>query len=134
MIPETERGPAEVLVVEDDPLLRRVLSLTLGRAGYGVQLAADGLSGVHIARAVRPDLILTDICMPGLDGIEAARAIRTDPALCHIPIVTMTACETPEVCARVRAAGFLGPLTKPLDIAELPRQIAHWMTPAASPR
>ncbi len=84
-------------MVEDDPVLRRLLAYALHRAGYRACVAADGASGVRMARTVRPHLILTDICMPGMDGIEAARAIRADPAFRHIPIVAMTAWQTPEV-------------------------------------
>lgn len=126
-------SPAEVLVVEDDPVLRCLLSFALHRAGYRACVAADGASGVRMARTIRPQLILTDICMPGMDGIEAARAIRADPVLCQIPIVAMTAWETPEVRARVRAAGLMGPVKKPLDLEGLPQQLVDWMTTPAGP-
>ncbi len=123
-----------ILVIEDAPLVGRLLSLNLGRAGFAVHVATDGEIGLRMARALRPHLILTDIFMPRVDGIEVGRRIRSDPALCHIPIFTMTVCATPEVRARVQAADLLGPLAKPLDLEALPRQIAEWVvTPADSP-
>lgn len=134
MNPQTQMSPRVILVIEDAPLVGRLLSLNLGRAGFAVHVAADGETGVRLARALRPHLILTDIFMPGLDGIEVGRRIRSDPALCQIPIFTMTVCATPEVRARVQAADLLGPLQKPLDLEALPRQIAEWiMTPADGP-
>lgn len=121
-----------LLVVEDDAPLRRLLSLALERAGYTVETAPDGPEAVRLVGALRPDVVLMDIGLPGMDGVEAGRRIRDDETLSPIAIVTMTACATPEVCARVRAAGLLGPLPKPLDLLALAHQIPDWIATAAA--
>jgi two-component system cell cycle response regulator DivK len=62
---------ATVLVVEDNPLNRKLVRDVLGHAGYRVLEAADAEQGIATARAERPDLVLMDIQLPGIDGIEA---------------------------------------------------------------
>jgi CheY-like chemotaxis protein len=112
-----------VLIVEDNPGLRRMLRDVLEVNGYIVHVAPDAFVALPLAQKVRPDLILTDIGLPGMDGIRFARRIREDWSLSHVPILTMTAQETPDVIARVREAGLHGPLTKPVNLFKLTSQI-----------
>ena len=67
---------SRILLVEDNNLIRDMLSLRLRRKGYDVLSAADGEAGVALAASERPDLVLMDISLPGLDGWAAARLLK----------------------------------------------------------
>jgi CheY-like chemotaxis protein len=78
----------KILVIDDDPAVRGAFSLILGEAGYVVSEAEDGLQGVEMARAERPDLIFLDLRMPGIDGVETLRRLKAiDDRMC-VYIVT----------------------------------------------
>ena len=77
-----------VLVVEDEENLREALSYNLQRGGYTVLTAADGETGVEMARRDRPDLVILDLMLPGLDGMDACRIIRRRS---DVPILMLTA-------------------------------------------
>jgi len=79
-----------ILVVEDTEDNRRILRDLLTRAGFELIEAADGESGVSMATAHRPDLILMDIQLPVFDGYEATRRIRANPDTSQIPIIAVT--------------------------------------------
>ncbi len=66
----------EILVVEDEPTLRRIIVDALSRVGYGVTSACDGVEGVELFRAKQPDLVVADIMMPHMDGFEMVREMR----------------------------------------------------------
>lgn len=80
-----------VLHIEDDPANRLLVRKILTGAGFEVVDAVDGLEGVRVARAQRPDLVLVDLNIPGLDGYEVTLRLRGDAALRDIPIVAITA-------------------------------------------
>lgn len=82
------RAPARVLVVEDDPNLAEVVARYLAREGYGVETAADGVTGLERAVATLPDVVVLDLMLPGLDGLELFRRLRT---IAPIPVVMLTA-------------------------------------------
>ena len=106
---------AAILVVDDEPQIRRVLRSTLSSKGYVIREATTGEEAVAAVRKERPDLILLDVNMPGIGGIEAAREIRE---MCDVPIIMFTvrnserdkviALDKPfgieELLARIRAA------------------------------
>ena len=77
-----------MLVVDDDPTVSEVVRGYLERAGFTVQHAADGVTGLATARESTPDLIVLDVMLPGLDGIEVCRQLRSDSM---VPIVMLTA-------------------------------------------
>jgi DNA-binding response OmpR family regulator len=68
--------PKQLLLVDDDALLRRSLTFNLQKAGYSVQTAASAEDAISLARLDRPDLVLLDISLPGIDGLEALRTFR----------------------------------------------------------
>lgn len=78
----------QILVVDDDPLMRRSLSLQLEQAGYRADTAADAGSALALARAERPDLILLDIGLPDMDGLEMLRQLRREQ---DVPVIFVTA-------------------------------------------
>jgi len=79
-----------ILVVEDQEDLRGVLRDLFTSSGYTVIEAPDGATGIAIAKADRPSIILMDIQMPVVDGYEATRQINADPELTSIPIVAVS--------------------------------------------
>ncbi|MES4786397.1 MAG: hypothetical protein C4294_11890, partial [Nitrospiraceae bacterium] len=72
--------PSKVLVVDDEPHLRRVVSLYLRDRNYDVATAEDGTEAIRMVQEDRPDLIIADISMPGMDGFELCSQLRRDPA------------------------------------------------------
>jgi CheY-like chemotaxis protein len=81
-----------ILLVDDDPLVTRLLKLNLERTGrYRVRIEAWGANALRAAREFRPDLVILDYVMPDLDGLEVARRLKFDPGLRGLPIVFLTA-------------------------------------------
>jgi len=80
----------KILVVEDSATQRKILCRLLRDDGYEVLEAEDGQAGARLARAERPDLILTDIEMPVLDGIDMCSMIKADPVTASIPVVILS--------------------------------------------
>lgn len=80
-----------VLAVEDNAANLRLVKDILERAGYEVLTATDAPSGIQIAKAEGPDLILMDIQLPGMDGLTATGLLKGDPQTADIPIIALTA-------------------------------------------
>ena len=108
----------DLLVVDDEPVLRTLISEGLVRAGYRVRVAAGGSEALEMVARQRPELILLDLMMPEMDGWETLRRLREDPATQAIPVMAVTADmrATPE---RIRTAGFTCHLPKPFRMREL---------------
>jgi DNA-binding NarL/FixJ family response regulator len=81
----------KILIIEDQPQMRRNLATILEMEGFEVSLAEDGSAGVARARESRPDLIICDVMMPELDGYGVLRTLRTDKATSTIPFIFLTA-------------------------------------------
>ncbi|MCB0183779.1 MAG: response regulator, partial [Caldilineaceae bacterium] len=82
---------AEILVVDDDPQIVRLVRSYLEQAGFRVVTAEDGEVALHIIRTSRPDLVILDLMLPGRDGLSLTQLIRSDPALAPLPILMLTA-------------------------------------------
>ena len=80
-----------ILVVDDDKEVVRLMSGYLEQAGYGVLVAYNGESALHILRRERPDLVLLDLMLPDRDGWDITRTMRADATLRHTPIIMLTA-------------------------------------------
>jgi twitching motility two-component system response regulator PilH len=80
-----------VLLVEDDPALRRYLEVVLERAGYSVISAGDGLEAMKALLSAEVTVVVTDALMPNLDGYELCRFVRNSPHLAHLPIILLSA-------------------------------------------
>jgi len=80
-----------VLVVENDPESRRIVTKVLALEGYETLEAPDGRSAIALSRQAHPDLIIMDLAMPELDGWEATRLIKANPETRSIPIIALTA-------------------------------------------
>lgn len=101
-----------VLLVDDDPAARELLSRFLEREGFRVRTANDGKAGLALARALKPRAILLDVEMPRMDGWSVLHAIRTDPDLAATPVI-MTSVVNEQGLGR--ALGATDYLVKPID-------------------
>ncbi|NBC16404.1 MAG: response regulator [Bacteroidetes bacterium] len=109
---------ATVLVIEDNPDMRTYLRRHLA-GDYQVVEATDGDDGLAQARALEPDLIISDVMMPGLYGYALCRALKTDAALSHIPVVLLTAKAEEESKIEGLETGADAYLYKPFNAEEL---------------
>ena len=109
----------ELLLIEDEAAMRELTATALELEGYRVHSAADGSSGVDMARRHRPHLILCDIMMPGLDGYQVLATLRADPALSHIPFIFLTAKGEKKDLRQGMVSGADDYLTKPFSIDDL---------------
>ena len=82
---------ATVLVVDDDPVIQKLLQVNFELEGYKVITASDGVEGLARARADHPDAIILDIMMPKMNGLEVARALKADAATENIPVLLLSA-------------------------------------------
>jgi signal transduction histidine kinase len=107
--------PGTVLVVEDDPVGRRMLELAVTRLGHRALTATDGVEALVAMRNGAPDLVLLDLVMPELDGFGVLEAMRADPGLSSLPVVVISAVEDTESIARAIETGAVDCLSKPFD-------------------
>ena len=119
----TGRTPeARLLVVDDEPNIRELLSASLRYAGFEVATAADGQQALALADSFRPDLLVLDVMMPGLDGWQVLEELLQDESTKDIPIVFLTARAELRDQARGLELGGVDYVTKPfnpLDLAPL---------------
>jgi len=115
-----------VLVVEDSAEMRRFLVDSLA-PDYRVKTAPDGLQGLEMALALRPDLIVTDLMMPAMGGDALVRAVRAHPELDGTPIVVLTAMADDELRVQLLREGAQDFLTKPFAADELRARVANFV-------
>jgi two-component system cell cycle response regulator DivK len=109
----------KVLVIEDNPANMKLALLLLRNFGHTVLCAGDAETGLTLARAEQPDLILMDIQLPGMDGLAATALLKKDPATAAIPVIALTAMAMKEDQEKTRAAGCDAYIAKPLRFREL---------------
>ncbi len=113
----------KVLVVDDDPVIVRLLRVNFEMEGYEVATAGDGEEGLLAVRADRPDIIVSDVMMPKLDGLEFAAALKGDPMLASVPIILLSAkAQNADIDAGLDIADDY--VTKPFDPLELLDRVA----------
>jgi CheY-like chemotaxis protein len=113
-----------VLVVDDDPFIRKLVATTLEDvAEFVLHEAADGLEALEVAQRERPTLVFLDVDMPRLDGIDTCRRLREDPATSDATIVMLTAVHGDNVERRAEDAGADLFLTKPFSPLDLLRLV-----------
>ncbi len=110
---------ATLLLVEDNEMNRDMLSRRLERRGHQVLVAVDGVQGLALARARKPDLILMDMSLPAMDGWEATKQIRSFAETRTIPIIGLTAHAMSGDRERAMRAGCNEYETKPVDFPKL---------------
>ncbi len=130
---EKEGAGKKILVVDDIEDNVRLVRKVLGFRGYDVVAGRSGEDAISMAQTELPDLILMDVRLPGgIDGLEATRRIKALPQLTHIPILAMTASVRPEDVRRALNEGCSAFVRKPIDIDELPKQVAEHIARASS--
>jgi len=117
--------PARILVVDDNPLNRRLLARALEEQGHEVATAADGRRALDTLRAdqVPVDVVLLDILMPELDGYEVLAAIKNDDGLRHVPVIMISAVDELDSVVRCIEMGATDYLPKPFNAALLRARI-----------
>jgi DNA-binding response OmpR family regulator len=110
---------ANVLLVDDDPVILKLLQVNFEMEGFHVSTANDGVEGLEKARAERPDIVLLDIMMPKMDGLEVTKALKGDPETKDIPIILLSAKAQASDIEVGKAMGADDYLTKPFDPLEL---------------
>jgi CheY-like chemotaxis protein len=109
-----------LLYVEDNPANLELVEQIIARhTNIRLLTAVDGKSGIEIANASHPDMILMDINLPGINGFEALKILRSDPATADIPVVALSANAMPRDVEKGLKAGFYRYLTKPIIVREL---------------
>ena len=109
---------ARILIIEDNPATRELMTYLLGAFGYETLTASDGAEGLEVAAREVPHLILCDIQLPGMDGYEVAERIKRDPRLRAVPVVAVTASVMASDRRQITDAGFDGYIGKPIQLKE----------------
>ena len=125
---EPARG-STVLVVEDNPVNRKLARNVLRSRGYRVLEADTGEDGIEIARRELPHLILMDLELPGMNGIEATRRLKADPTTRGIPVIALSAHVEAHDEASAREAGCSGYIAKPIRLSRFPQQVGSYLVP-----
>lgn len=105
-----------ILVVDDEPQIARVLKTTLSARGYGIRIASDGNEALQEMKGWTPDLIITDLRMPNMDGLELCRRVR---AQSRVPIIVLSVKGEEAVKVEALDAGADDYITKPFSVNEL---------------
>jgi two-component system chemotaxis response regulator CheY len=117
-------GRRAVLVVDDDPFVRKLIATTLEDvAEFDLHEAADGVEALEVARQSRPSLVFLDVDMPRLDGIDACRRLRAEDVTSATTIVMLTAAHGDAVERQAEEAGADLFLTKPFSPLDLLRLV-----------
>ena len=104
-----------VLLVDDDPVIVRLLEVNFRLGGFVVDGAFRGEEALEKAQRIHPDAIVLDVMMPGLDGYEVCVRLRQDEELADVPVVFLTARAQDDDIARGKALGVVDYVTKPFD-------------------
>ncbi len=114
----------KILLVEDNPVNRRLAEFLLRSQGYQVRAATTAQEAFDNIKAERPDLILMDVQLPGMDGLEATRKLKEEPTTRDIPVVAVTSYAMKGDREKALAAGCAGYITKPIDKDTFVQEVA----------
>src|SRR5437899_8754871 len=117
----------KILIIEDNPLNMQLAMYVLQAAGYVVLQAEDAETGIALARAERPALILMDENLPGMDGLSATKVLKQDSSMKDIRVVMLTAHAMKGDEEKALSAGCDGYLTKPIDTRKFAEQVAQFI-------
>lgn len=116
-----------ILYVEDNFENRLFVRRVLESMGLEMLEAYDGQTGIDMAEAEKPDLILMDVGLPGMDGLETTTKIKANPSIGQIPVIALTANAMKGDRERCLAAGCDGYLQKPIGVTELRQQVLQFL-------
>ncbi len=115
-----------VLAIDDDPHARELMMRFLTKEGFAVRTAADGLSGLEMARMLKPDVILLDVTMPKMDGWTVLTELKADPELSEIPVIMITIIDEHSLGFALGASDYL---LKPVEWTKLKSVMTRYRTP-----
>ncbi len=118
--PRTAERQPRILVVDDDPNIRELLSQEFTEAGYVISLATNGREAIAVVRRDRPDLVVLDVMMPEMNGFDVAAVLKNDPQTMDIPIVILSIVQDRDRGFRLGVDRYL---TKPIDTDLLFREV-----------
>ena len=119
-----QNGRSTILVCDDDDRLRELMKVTLG-GDYRYVEATDGDAALAACRAERPDLVLLDVMLPGASGLEVLEALRGDARLRDVPVIVVSAWQTPDDQAAAATAGADDFLGKPFELEDLTEAVSR---------
>jgi len=119
-----------ILVVDDEAQITRVLKTTLSSQGYGIRTAADGEEALHQMKGWSPDLIITDLRMPNMDGLELCRRVRMES---RTPIIVLSVKGEETIKVEALDAGADDYITKPFRVNELLARVRAALRRASTP-
>jgi CheY-like chemotaxis protein len=111
----TNREPAEILLIDDDPVALASATAALDSAGHVVYQSRDRISALRIARAEALDLVICDVNVGGDSGLELSRELRRLPGMQDVPVMFISRTQLPDIVRRSHEAGAAYYLRKPLD-------------------
>jgi len=126
---ETSRGRSfRVLVVDDDPSIRKMIVAALRREGYRFLEAANGREALDLMRSDHPDVVVLDLMMPMVSGWDVLRERLDEPELSRIPVIIISANRDPELTSAIDK-GICAFLPKPFDIGALSALVKSCVQP-----
>ncbi|HEY8602451.1 MAG TPA: response regulator [Thermomicrobiales bacterium] len=119
-------APVDILIVDDNPLMTRLLAELLGDEGYRV-VAIDGSDVIETALLHAPRLIMLDVLMPQLDGPELCQRLRADPRTAHVPIIFVSALPPATLALRLHDCPYDALIAKPFDLDEVVATVGRFL-------
>jgi len=116
-------SPRRILIVDDDPGIRKTLTRFLSAEDYEVEVASDGFGAGAKVMDFNPDLIVLDLVMPGMDGFEVCERIKKNPRTSQIKVLAITGYDDEENRTRIMKAGADGYLPKPIESERLLEEV-----------
>ena len=116
--------PFTILVVDDDPVIQKLLAVNFEMEGYHVVTASDGEEALDRVAAERPAVVVLDVMMPKVDGIEVLRRIKANPITANTPVLLLSAKAQAQDIEDGMAAGADAYLTKPFEPLDLLDRVA----------
>ena len=116
---------AKILVVDDESALTDLIDFHLRRAGYEVDIAANGWEALDAVKLSRPDLMLLDLMLPDLDGFGVCEILRRNPLTATIPIIIVSAWASPDSRSLGLELGALDYITKPFSPRNLVERVSR---------
>ena len=133
LLEASARRPRRLLIVDDDPHIRRILTLNFEDEGYEVSVAVDGDEATEMARTLHPDVMILDVMMPRADGYTVLRALRSSPQTDDIPIVLLSAKASDDEVFAGWQSGADSYVTKPFEVDDVLRLVAGLSAVAEPP-
>jgi diguanylate cyclase len=124
---------SSIIVIDDDPLIRLIVSKTLQTSGLNIREAASGEEGLRLFDEAGADAVLLDVMMPsGIDGYATCSVLRSRPEGEHVPVLMMTGLEDTESINRAYEVGATDFITKPLNVSLLTHRIRYLLKSSAT--